>query len=128
MEIRVVEEWWPSSCRVIVDRVIDGDTVVVLMPLVFQLVMLRWPIRLEGINTPELRRGDESHRAMGRECATLLEQTLSTAPDEHIHMVVSGCDSFGRLIAKLYKIGDGTILDVNKFILDHGPGTVVYEK
>lgn len=126
--MEVVDNWWPHRCAITIDRVIDGDTVVVLMPLVYSLVLLRWKVRLHGIDTPELHRGDDAHKEMGDDCRVLLERVLQTKECERLYMTVHGADSFGRLIATIYKIGTDELVNINDYMLLNGPGTTVYKK
>ena len=123
----VVDAWWPSEADVVIERVVDGDTVVALIPM-HAGTSLRWKVRLEGIDTPELHRGGEQERQSGQRCKALLEETLLLRKDGVIHMTVSGCDNFGRLLGTLYRVDDRGTLDVNKFMLQHGEGTVVYKR
>lgn len=137
--------WWSTDpTLVVVSEVVDGDTVTVDMP--WHGDTLRWRVRLLGINTPELHRGD--NRQAAQECRTML---ASRVEGRHAILVCSDDkDSFGRLIGTLYTLpchysGD-TLLDllgvaevtdrlravlplcdnVNQWMLDNGPGTVPF--
>jgi len=85
---------------------------------------LRWRIRLHGIDTPELLTKDERERTDALACKSLLVDVLTTDDAPSIHLTIMGIDHFGRLLATLHK---GT-LDVNQYMLQHGPGTVVYRR
>ena len=123
----IVDAWWPPEADVVIERVVDGDTVVALIPMQAG-TSLRWKVRLEGIDTPELHRGSDEERERGKMCKALLEETLLLHEGGVIHMTISGCDNFGRLLGTLYRVDDRGTLDVNKFMLEHGEGTVVYRK
>jgi endonuclease YncB( thermonuclease family) len=123
----IVDAWWPPEADVVIERVVDGDTVVALIPMQTG-TSLRWKVRLEGIDTPELHRGSGEERERGKMCKALLEEMLLLHEGGVINMTISGCDNFGRLLGTLYRVDGRGTLDVNKFMLEHGEGTVVYRR
>lgn len=105
---------------VTVVRVIDGDTVDVHMP--FHGQTLEWRVRLRGINTPELHRGDGQSREHGQTCRGMLEARV--LGKQVLLQCAEDKDAFGRLVGTLYEVGQ----DVCKWMLENGPGTVPFEK
>lgn len=87
--------------EVTVDRVVDGDTVVVTIELGFSVKTTQW-IRLAGINAPE-KRGKE--RELGLESTRALEDKLSAA--KRVTIKTDGeRGKFGRYIATLLADGE----------------------
>lgn len=138
--IAMTKCWWPTQptlARVL--RVVDGDTIKVSLP--WQGGALKWTCRLWGINTPELRRGDEESRARGRRCTEMLEARLP-AGSLVILVLHPQKDSFGRLLASVYAHDElanacaavGWALadvlpqcwNVNEWLLLNGPGTLEF--
>ena len=94
-----------DSCKATVDRIIDGDTVVINVPLgldVFQSVT----VRLAGIDTPELR-GDNSDA--GTEAKNFASEWLG---GERASVVFTdhGAGKFYRRIGTIRKINGGQSL------------------
>lgn len=139
--------WWSTDpTLVVVSEVVDGDTVTVDMP--WHGDTLRWRVRLHGINTPELHRGD--NREAAEECRAMLQERVEGK--RAILVCSEDKDSFGRLIGTLYALsanlstGSDALLtalgeadeaarlravlplceDVNAWMLAHGPGTVPF--
>lgn len=89
------------------ERVIDGDTVVLFVDLGFN-VHLREKFRLAGINAPELR------TAEGKDSKQALEN-LILGKDIYVRVYKKG--KYGRWIAELIT-EDG--LNVNCWLLENG--------
>lgn len=136
----VTKQWWPlDPILARVTKVVDGDTIKIVLP--WQGQGLKWSCRLWGINTPELRRGDEASRARGQKCKEMLQGRL---PEGSLVVVVlhPEKDSFGRLLASFYAhdelanvcASEGWDMervlqqcwDVNEWMLLNGPGTVEF--
>lgn len=120
----IVKQWWPvEPFKAQISRVIDGDTVVLYIPWTNGKV-LEWPMRLSGIDCPEIRRGPTTRSiTQGLECLTMLSELCP--PGLPITVILSPArDSFGRLLGMLLK-EDGTL--VNTYMLQHGPGVVSRE-
>ena len=82
----------PGSQRVIVQRVIDGDTIV---------LSTGDRVRYIGIDTPELRAKDPTTRLWARKAQAANELLLSGA-QVHIVLGVDSRDRYGRLLAYVY--------------------------
>ena len=86
-----------------VDKVVDGDTIYLLVDLGFN-VHKREKFRLLGIDTPEIYSGSEEEKARGQEAKQYLIDWLEAAEeDEHdlyVYSVKQG--KYGRYLAYLY--------------------------
>ena len=86
------DKLWAVEIR----RVVDGDTLDVLISLGFA-VSIAERVRVEGIDTPELRRGSKAHRAEGRRAKAYVESLLP--PGSKTRMRSDGqLGKFGRII------------------------------
>lgn len=85
-----------------VNKVIDGDTIVVSVDLGFDLVWTT-PLRLYGINTPELNSKDHAERS----AALLAKNWLKNWVDGKTVRVktVKPKDKYGRYLAEVYLLG-----------------------
>lgn len=85
-----------------VDRVVDGDTVDVTVDLGFD-ILHKVRVRLEGINTPEIRTKDIREKAAGIAATDFLDQLLQNATDLTITTEKTG--KYGRYIGTLWDNG-----------------------
>ena len=86
-------------CRLL--DVIDGDTVELAVELGFH-ASLTVRVRLEGIDTPELKGKTSDERWMAQDARELVEQWCEERADRIIVRTVrDGRDKFGRLLATL---------------------------
>lgn len=102
---------------VTLDRIIDGDTVVVTVDLGFRLYH-QTSLRLAGINAPEL--ATDAGKAARQALVDLLAAKLPPPPAPQELLAVtykSGVDKYGRWLADLY-CPDGT--SINEWMLDNG--------
>lgn len=103
-------------------RVIDGDTVDVMIDLGFYL-SARKRIRFLNIDTYEMRGGTDETKTLARAAKARLEELLAT-PDAlvYIKTKMDNTGKYGRLLGKLYVIrnADGFIIDVNHVLLEEG--------
>lgn len=92
----------PYTYHATVVRVIDGDTLEVMLDLGFN-VLRREHLRLIGINTPELRDKDPAERARAQDAKAALVELVER---EGGHIVVkTSRDSqgkFGRFLAEVW--------------------------
>mgnify|MGYP001034330238 CR=1 FL=1 len=98
---------------VIVDRVIDGDTIAVQ----FRKGGLRWRIRLRGVNCPEVKGQHKAHGLAAKEYVKrlLVEKAETLAvhieppddPDELLNMT-----TFNRLVGEIWLDNDTKLSDV----------------
>lgn len=140
VSVHVDKVWWPTQPTLArVARVVDGDTVKVLLP--WHGGALKWSARLWGINTPELHRGDDASRERGAQCKAMLQERL---PEGGLVVLVlhPEQDAFGRLLASVYahdelanacaavgwRVADvlPQCWHVNEWMLLNGPGVVEF--
>lgn len=69
---------WTYRARL--DRVVDGDTVYLTVDLGMR-VLTTVSIRLSGVDTPEINRGDDAEREAGRAARDQVAAWLSEAAD-----------------------------------------------
>lgn len=103
-------------------RVIDGDTVDVMIDLGFYLTA-RKRIRFLEIDTYEMRGGTAKTKALAREAKDRLIELLNT-PDAKVYIKTEMDDTgkYGRLLGRLYVIrdNDGFVYDINHILLEEG--------
>ena len=103
-------------------RVIDGDTVDVMIDLGFYLTA-RKRIRFLNIDTYELRGGTPETKALAKAAKARLIELLAT-PDCLVYIKTQMDDTgkYGRLLGKLYVVRntDGFIFDINHILLEEG--------
>lgn len=130
----IVKEWWPNELTIAtVDKLIDGDTIQVLIPW-GDGKLLKWRCRLFGINTPELKRGNEASKENAKQCKRLLSKKLNEFEGVVLLQFHADKDSFGRLLTTVYcgkDVFDKDVTkleNVNEYMLAHGPGTIRFDK
>lgn len=106
-----------------ITRVIDGDTIVGNIDLGFEIFMFNQHIRLEGINTPELKSKDLIIKQQALECKYFLQSILMKKDCVLPMSILSkGRDPFGRVLAIVY-YGDDCI-NLNNLLVDCGFATL----
>lgn len=89
----------PSTIPVTLERIVDGDTIIVRLP-----DGARERVRYTGIDTPELAREGRPAEPLG-EAAAKRNEELLTAGDLGLEMDVQERDDFGRILAYVW-VGD----------------------
>tara|TARA_R100001460_G_scaffold815_1_gene3598 strand:- start:728 stop:1108 length:381 start_codon:yes stop_codon:yes gene_type:complete len=84
----------------IVERVVDGDTIDVIIDLGFK-TWKKVRVRMEGINTPESRTRDLEEKKRGLAAKDRLVEILELNNNKCI-LHVSGVGKFGRAIANVF--------------------------
>ena len=105
-----------------IDRVVDGDTVDVLIDLGFDMHS-RQRVRLWGINTPECRTRDKRENALGLAAKARLIEILGFADNRCV--IATRLDrkgKFGRVLGILY-VDD---LDINEQLIEEGHAVEYY--
>lgn len=122
----VRDHWWPAEARALVERVIDGDTVVALLLVTDATApyLVRARVRLAGIDTPEMRGGTADTKAAADQCRSLLEQLVA---GKWVALTVACADHFGRLVCRVTLPHPDGAIDVAQHMLAHGPGTVSFD-
>lgn len=87
--------------KVVVTRVIDGDTVDVEIDLGFDL-KLNKRVRLHGINTPEVRTRDKEEKARGYAAKERLEAILKDN-DNTVYLQSVDKGKYGRCVGILFE-------------------------
>ncbi len=98
-------------------RVVDGDTVDVMVDLGFD-VWIKNRLRLEGIDAPETRTRDLEEKKLGYIAKDELIRILGDAQanDQRIWIKSHDVGKYGRALATIY-VED---LNVNQYLLDEG--------
>jgi len=92
---RETQEWNPEAERVIVTRVIDGDTVVVLSD------SEEFIVRMIGVDTPETVHPRKAVQAYGKEASEFTRQAIEGKP-VWLEFDVSRVDRYGRVLAYIW--------------------------
>ena len=112
--------------KAIVERVVDGDTIDVIIDLGFK-TWKKVRVRMEGINTPESRTRDLEEKKRGLAAKDRLVEILKYNNNE-CTLKVSGVGKFGRAIASVYvdtlspasSKSSMTEINVNKQLIEEG--------
>jgi len=91
-------------------EVYDGDTCKVVFPYFEQLY--KWTLRLERIDTPELKTKNDLERSFGFEVRDILRNMIL---DKIVKVKCGKFDKYGRLLAEIYINGQ----NVNQYLLDN---------
>jgi len=96
-------------------RVYDGDTIHVAAPL-FDGVISRFRVRLNGIDAPELRTKDEWEKKAGYIVRDILANKIE---NEIVELRDVGYDKYGRILCQVILPNDND-LNINQWLLDIG--------
>jgi micrococcal nuclease len=83
------------------DRVVDGDTIDVVIDLGFS-ILHKCRVRLLGIDTPESRTRDLDEKARGKLAKDFLSYCLATSDEHIIKTSVDSKGKFGRVLGTIY--------------------------
>tara|TARA_Y100000004_G_C8818166_1_gene370685 strand:- start:86 stop:526 length:441 start_codon:yes stop_codon:yes gene_type:complete len=97
-------------------RVVDGDTIDVLIDLGFGLTK-KERVRVAGIDTPESRTRNLYEKYLGKEAATYLEEELLA---ENIIIKTEKDGKYGRMLGWLYKEGEN--ISIQERMINKGYG------
>ena len=100
----------------ILERVIDGDTCVVLIELGLN-VFKREHIRLADVNAPETRSRDDYEKKMGEDAKCYVERHLGPVGSK-LRVRTGATGKYGRLVAYVYREGDN--VSVNERLIKEG--------
>jgi len=89
---------------IVINRVIDGDSMDVDIELGFGVVLKNQPLRLAGIDTPELRTRDEREKKFGLMAKTFVIDWCANKVFELIVDMDDERDKFGRILGDLCDI------------------------
>ena len=97
------------------DRVIDGDTIDVILDLGFS-VQMKARIRLADIDTPEIRTRNIQEKIRGKAAMARLIELLGDGSDLVIVSKFYSRGKYGRILGRVF-VND---IDVNQILLDEG--------
>jgi micrococcal nuclease len=101
-----------------IEKVVDGDTIDVLIDLGFD-ILFQSRVRLAGIDTPESRTRDLAEKALGLESKEYLKKTLKDAKSVVIKTEkMNSSEKYGRILGWLYINGD--TVSVNDMMINDG--------
>ena len=106
----------------VVDRVVDGDTIDVIIDLGFH-THIKTRVRLEGINAPESRTRDLEEKERGLAAKARLIEKLEEEGN-YFKLISHGVGKFGRCLGEIYLNGHAT--SINKQLIWEGHGTEYY--
>ena len=102
--------------NVTLDRVVDGDTIDVIVDLGF-FIMKKVRVRLLGVDAPETRTKDVEMKKAGIKAKEFVQVYLSQNPDSiEMKLVSKKLDSFGRALGYIYVNGE----DLSEILIKHG--------
>lgn len=107
-----------------VEKVVDGDTVDVIIDLGFD-ILTRQRVRLLGIDTPESRTSDPEEKKYGLLSKKQLKQWLDKERYEHVEIRCQERDSrgkFGRVLGEVWVcVGgpEGAWINVNQWMCEN---------
>ena len=110
----------------VVERVVDGDTIDVIIDLGFK-TWKKVRVRMEGINTPESRTRDLEEKKRGLAAKDRLVEILELNNNKCV-LYVSGVGKFGRAIASVFVTSLSpthddsslTLINVNQQLITEG--------
>jgi micrococcal nuclease len=106
-----------SSAGAVVERVVDGDTVVVRVGDTEERV------RLIGVDTPETKHPSKPVECFGAEASAFTSELLPRGTEVRLERDVEARDQYDRLLAYVYRVDDG--LFVNRELLAQGYAAVL---
>jgi|TARA_R100001594_G_scaffold27919_3_gene52954 micrococcal nuclease len=101
---------------VTIDRVVDGDTLDVMIDLGFNTHIKR-RIRMYGINAPESRTRDLEEKARG---LASKERLIEMLDEDNIVMKSHGKGKFGRVLGELFVKKENEYISVNDLLVKEG--------
>jgi endonuclease YncB( thermonuclease family) len=118
----------PPICGGIVIKVYDGDTITIVSKLPYEKSELyRFPVRLNGIDTPEIKSHSDDEKIIAKEAREYLSNLI-------LHKYVSvknlNTEKYGRLLADIYL--DDTHINKcmleQRFAVEYTGGTKIVPK
>ena len=101
-----------------VTKVVDGDTVDVIIDLGFD-ILYKSRVRLAGIDTPESRTRDLEEKKLGLEAKEYLKQAIKSAKNVVIKTEkLNSSEKYGRILGWIYLDGAGN--SINNEMIEKG--------
>ena len=95
--------------------VYDGDTCRIVF--VYNGVLIKWSLRLIGINTPEIKDKDPETVKKAIDSREFLKSLIL---NKIITVKINGFEKFGRLLGTVYLKQDDKDININKLMIDRG--------
>ena len=105
--------------KVTVDRVVDGDTVDVLIDVGFKTTVFK-RLRLVELDTEELRSSDPIRREGAQNAKARMEEILANADTVYVQTYLDSTGKYGRLLATIWVEKDGNLTNVNEQMVLEG--------
>ena len=105
--------------KVTVDRVVDGDTVDVLIDVGFKTKVFK-RLRLVELDTEELRDRDPIRREGAQNAKARMEEILFNADAVFVQTYLDSTGKYGRLLATIWVEKDGDLTNVNEQMVLEG--------
>lgn len=106
------------TMRAEVLRVVDGDTIIVRLSLMYDLTKENVQVRMLGVDTPETRTKDPAEKAAGLAAKAFVEGLLPVGARIRVIVRENGqVDNFGRTLAWVI-LPDGT--NLSTLLLEKG--------
>lgn len=108
-----------------VDRVIDGDTIDVVLDLGFD-TLTKQRVRMIGIDTPESKTTDPEEKKYGLLAKKVINDFVEKAKNSKNGWLELRCkerdsrEKFGRVLAEVWYIDGATKININKYMCDEG--------
>ena len=94
-------------------KVYDGDTITIATTLTFpNSPLYRFPVRLKGIDWPEIKGSSEEEKSLAREARDKLSEMLL---HKQVILANVGTEKYGRILADVF-LGQ---LHINKWLVDN---------
>ena len=101
-------------------KVYDGDTITIASKMPYENSLLfRFNVRLNGIDTPEIKSKNENEKILAKKARNSLSQLIM---NKHVTLQNVKNEKYGRILADVY-LGE---LHLNKWMIDQSFG-VAYD-
>ncbi len=108
------ERFWQNGAKAKIQKVIDGDTVV----LDFEENIRTAHARLIGINTPEVKSPYTQEQCFGPQASARLKILVENEPEVYVLRGIEPLDRYDRLLVYLFRASDGKF--INELMLEEG--------
>lgn len=88
--------------RAKINRIIDGDSIVVDIDLGFNTWINNKHVRLYGIDTPECRTKDLDEKARGNMAKSRVESLIQPGDLVYIKTILNKSEKFGRVLGEIF--------------------------
>ena len=108
----------------IVERIVDGDTLDLLIDLGFK-VLKRRRVRLLGINCPETRTRDLEEKKRGLAAKDFVRIWVKVHPELTVKTHKDKAGKFGRVLAEIFPRGEMEV-SLNTELVDNGHAEIYH--